>query len=168
MAFVNISQKIRAFLGVMREKNKKNFTPISKALTQGTISPGDVVYFRYSLKEEGKWTRGERVALVVGCIRGPGGFFISRRNNKLLSSFKLDDKDPEVVGYILKQLYKNRKLCDYHKIVKSLSIILGMYDFRTYKVAKCFNIHEFKIIKADLPTISDEEADEHREPEEQY
>lgn len=160
MAQINLSVRIKAFLVAMRANNANNFAPVAKALTAGSLKPGDVVYFRYTLKnEEGMWTRGERIALIVSCNRGPGGFFISTRNNMLLSSFKLDNRDPEIAGFLLKSLYKNRRACNYYKVIDALSVILGKRDFRTYKVKNSYNVHEFSVDTGTLPTLDTQDEE---------
>jgi len=160
MAQINLSTRIKAFLVAMRAKNAKNFAPVAKALTAGSLIPGDIVYFRYVLRDKnGKWTRDERIALIVSCNRGPGGFFISTRNNMLLASFKLDNRDPEIVGFLLKSLYKNRRACNYYKIIDALSVILGKRDFRTYKVKSSYNVHEFTVDTGTLPTLETQDEE---------
>jgi hypothetical protein len=126
----------------LKEAGFKTSTRVSTR-SSGMIAPGDVITFTYP-KSVGHYAKmGSPVlALVVSNKRtGGGALFLSRRGNKLLSTFDISGSPPEVVKIILRELYKKRRKCSYRSI-KGLKSILGSDSYRTYNVKSISKLYE--------------------------
>jgi len=128
------------------------------AKSSGYISSGDVLRFSYS---------GEVVnVLVVSTnIWSKDGIFLSKRNNILLSCYKLNTVGEEegliqsaaILKKILLAVYKNRGLAHYKDVLAIISEVAGENNFKTYNLMKTGRI--FKITLDDKKLkLSDEEV----------
>ena len=127
--------------------NKKNFliginhdndvfiTPVPKSYSY--IRPAQILNFKYPKS-------GDIWGMVVEVERGPG-IFISTRGNKLVCVFKLTNSSPETVNFVLKTIYKDRRLATYKNVINGLSAIFGTNSFRTYNLSKMDRIVEVDI-----------------------
>jgi len=119
--------------------------------SSGSISPGDVVMFKYG---DGRM----RLALVVRRGGHTAGIYTSGKGNTLMSCFKLSGDATatlETIQIILKELYNSRTRATYDNIVgkrrvslygneianlagklKSLKKLFGGENYRTYNTIK--------------------------------
>jgi hypothetical protein len=109
---------------------------------------GDILSFRYA------GDVGYRIVLLVKIKRG-NGTFISTKGNTLLACFNVDHVPPEILGYILKALYKNRKFADYYYMVKTLSPIFGIKEFRSYNFRFMTYLNSLELNSKNFPLLED-------------
>lgn len=127
----------RNFLRAINHDSEAFITPVPKSYS--FIYPSQILNFYYTTPDS-KVVWG----LVVEVERGPG-IFISTRGNKLVCVFKLTSIGPETVNFILKTIYKNKRLATYQNVINSLSTILGSSSFRTYNLSKMSSMMEVEI-----------------------
>lgn len=127
------------FLQKINHDDKKYRSLIAKS--SGYISPGDVLQFSYL---------SELVSVLVVATDRGNGLFLSSQNNMLISCFKLDDVSESVLNIILNSIYKDRRLANYQSIKKSLVSILGVNNFRTYKLTTARGVKKIEIDRSRL------------------
>lgn len=132
------SKETKDFLGNIKKNRNTIIQPIPAS--GGMISPGDLLFFHYSVGT----VTSQRLCLVVRCRRGHGIFH--GRSGLLLSCFKLTDGSSLVVDMILENLYKKRRAASYYgKVKNSLIALLGQNTFRTYKLNKMQGLNKITI-----------------------
>ena len=137
------SQKKRLNLRKLGFKTTSSRASKSSAM----ISPGDVIMFNYPKRVgKGLLLPIPVLALAVSNDRtGQGALFLSKQGNKLLSAFDISTSSSEVTKIILKELYKNRRKCNY-KVIKGLRSILGPDTYRTYNAKRISVLYEIYLI----------------------
>jgi len=125
----------RNFLQAINHDDDTLVSPVPRSYSY--FSPGQVVNFNYP-------ESGNVWGMVVDVERGPG-VFISTRGNKLVCVFKLTNASPETVNFVLKAIYKDRRLATYSNVINGMIAIFGRNSFRTYNLAKMGGIMEVNI-----------------------
>jgi len=123
------------FLRDINHENESFISPVPKSYSY--FSPGQVLNFNYP-------ESGNIWGLVVEVERGPG-IFISTKGNKLVCVFKLTNAAPETVNFVLKAIYKDRRLATYSNVINGMIAIFGRNSFRTYNLSKMGRIMEVDI-----------------------
>ena len=123
------------FLQAINHDDEAFITPVPRSYS--FIKPAQVLNFNYP-------ESGVIWGLVVEVERGPG-IFVSTRGNKLVCVFKLTNSSPETVNFVLKTIYKDRRLATYSNVINGLSAIFGRNSFRTYNLSKMSSIMEVDI-----------------------
>ena len=123
------------FLRDINHENESFISPVPKSYSY--FSPGQVLNFNYP-------ESGNIWGLVVEDERGPG-IFISTKGNKLVCVFKLTNSPPETVNFVLKAIYKDRRLATYSNVINGMIAIFGRNSFRTYNLSKMGRIMEVDI-----------------------
>lgn len=123
------------FLRGINHDSEAYISPVPKSYSY--FSPGQVINFNYP-------ESGNIWGLVVEVERGPG-VFISTRGNKLVCVFKLTNSPPETVNFVLKAIYKDRRLATYSNVINGMMAIFGRNSFRTYNLSKMGRIMEVDI-----------------------
>jgi hypothetical protein len=144
------SPEIQVFLkkyvgGQRADETKLSLLPRSASM----LNTGDLIIFKYYMPADTlhkrRSSKTQRLGLIVSNKRSSTGTFISSQKNLLLSCFRLDATSQQITSIVVEKLYKERRLCNYYKIVKSLKTILGKDKYRTYKVSQLSNIYEVTI-----------------------
>ena len=108
------------------------------------IQPGDVLSFDYHLKGN----TFTRVELVVANSKGRG-HYNNIAFNDCISCFRLNEASPVVLTTALNVLYKNRKRASYAAVKAGLKIMLGVKEYRTYRVDRLSDLRQVYIEKPD-------------------
>jgi len=140
------SKNSQKFLTSVGGDHKKILTQIPPSADR--ITPGEVLIFRYYMPPTAKKTSSheQRVVLIVRCRRGDGIY--PGKTDKLVSCFKLKGDSDAVVDAILENLYKKRRVASYYgKIQKSLTALLGVDSYRTYRLGGMREIYKVSIGK---------------------
>jgi len=117
-----------------------------RVVSKKSIDPGNILIFNY-IDEFGQVSI--RKVLTVNSSRTLGGtWFVSTKENDLLTAYDLNEVSIELLVDILKKLLNNKQACTYQSSpTELLSIVpnLKSNEFRTYNIDNITAAHVLKI-----------------------
>jgi len=155
----SIKKQIQTELKGLNQRNA-DIVPLPVSLIH--LRPGNLVHFSYTLDS---MPSGKRLCLIVKNDLGKISY-ISLRDNKLLSCFRLNEAPRFVINYILKKVYNRPKLAEREIIVEGLTALLGKLNYRTYKISNIYSLHKIYIDRKALPDDDIEDYNPEKEEEE--
>ena len=146
---VIFSKETRKFLEILESDASRSLQKVMAPIpaSASRFVPGDVLIFRYYVGA-GKGSRSQKTILIVYTRRGDG-VFMSTKNNLLVTCFKLTGaqaRSDVIIGAIVDNLYKKRRKASYYGLIKeSLKSLLGVNNFRTYKIERMRGIYKLNL-----------------------